>query len=68
MTFVGEGKNDGQVNLGDKVIAPSTNTELPSNIETIATLLRKKGYATAHFGKWHLGKIDPKEHGFDESD
>jgi len=68
MTFVGEGKNDGQVNPGDKVIPPSMVTELPATIETIATILRKKGYATAHFGKWHLGKVDPKEHGFDESD
>jgi arylsulfatase A len=39
---------------------------------TIAELLRENGYATAHFGKWHLGmpvnKRDnptPADHGFD---
>lgn len=37
--------------------------------ETIAELLRDKGYATAIFGKWHLGdekKFLPLQHGFDE--
>ncbi len=68
MTFVSEGKKDGAVNSGDKVIAPGCTTELPANVETIATLLRKQGYATAHFGKWHLGRVNPTEHGFDESD
>ncbi len=39
---------------------------------TIASLLKKKGYATAHSGKWHLnGKFNskvqpqPHDHGFD---
>lgn len=68
MTFVNEGKKDGATNTGDKVIAPACTTELPAKIETIGTLLRKKGYATAHFGKWHLGRVNPIEHGFDESD
>ncbi len=40
-------------------------------------LMRKAGYATAHFGKWHLGgggKLhgdpsapEPKEYGYDET-
>ena len=37
--------------------------------ETVAELLRDKGYATAIFGKWHLGdekKFLPLQHGFDE--
>ena len=68
MTFVSEGKKDGVLNSGDKVIAPACTTELPAAIETMATLLRKRGYATAHFGKWHLGRVNPTEHGFDESD
>ena len=36
---------------------------------TIAELLKEKGYATAIFGKWHLGhheKFLPLQHGFDE--
>lgn len=39
---------------------------------TIAQLLREKGYATAHFGKWHLGPVkatsptNPGAMGFDE--
>ena len=68
MTFVREGKKDGEVNPGDKVIAPPTSSELPRDIETIASLLKKQGYATAHFGKWHVGRANPKEHGFDEND
>ena len=36
---------------------------------TIAKLLSKHGYATAHYGKWHLGDSEgryPNDHGFDE--
>ena len=36
---------------------------------TIAEMLKDKGYATAVFGKWHLGhreKFLPLQHGFDE--
>jgi arylsulfatase A len=39
---------------------------------TLPELLKKEGYATAHFGKWHLGlptqkhkKPTPADHGFD---
>ncbi len=37
--------------------------------ETIASLLKKQGYATAVYGKWHLGHHPPflpTRHGFDE--
>ena len=39
---------------------------------TIAEVLKQKGYATGHFGKWHLSTIlsdqpGPKEQGFDYS-
>jgi arylsulfatase A-like enzyme len=37
--------------------------------ETLAEVLKKKGYATAIYGKWHLGVQDkflPTRHGFDE--
>lgn len=36
---------------------------------TLAQLLSKQGYATGHFGKWHLGNIEgrhPHQRGFDE--
>src|SRR5690554_5172404 len=37
--------------------------------ETMAEMLKKRGYATAIYGKWHLGfqdKFLPTRHGFDE--
>jgi len=37
--------------------------------ETIAEVLKKRNYATAAYGKWHLGHIPdflPLQHGFDE--
>lgn len=46
------------------------NTEVPA----IARVMRDAGYATAHFGKWHMGGGRdvgdaplPQEYGFDES-
>ncbi|NIM42456.1 MAG: sulfatase-like hydrolase/transferase [Hydrogenophaga sp.] len=36
---------------------------------TLAQLLSAAGYATAHFGKWHLGDVEgryPSDRGFDE--
>lgn len=32
---------------------------------TLADCLKSAGYATGHFGKWHLGNIAPSEYGFD---
>jgi arylsulfatase A-like enzyme len=32
---------------------------LPAERETIAHRMRRRGYATAFFGKWHLGARDP---------
>jgi arylsulfatase A len=60
-----EGRNPGD-NL--KLIPPAPVTELPVEETTYAEILKQSGYATAHFGKWHLGRVDPTEHGFDESD
>ncbi len=47
----------------------SAKTGINPDEETIAELLKDKGYATAAFGKWHLGfqkKFLPLQHGFDE--
>ena len=46
-----------------------SQTGLNPEEETIAEVLKKRGYATAAFGKWHLGhqpEFLPKRHGFDE--
>ena len=63
MTFTGAGGDTGQA-----LIEPRVVSELPREVTTIAELLKTAGYATAHFGKWHVGKVDPQVHGFDESD
>lgn len=50
-------------------LGPSSRMGLGEKEETIADVLRKKGYATAAFGKWHLGHLPqflPTHHGFDE--
>ncbi len=69
MTFVGEGRGDtGGADAGEKVIPPRCVLELPEHTTTIAELLQRAGYATAHLGKWHVGRVTPARHGFDESD
>ena len=35
---------------------------------SIGEVLKQSGYATAHFGKWHLYGGGPAKHGYDESD
>ena len=53
---------------GYKLIPPMHGKELPTDETTIAELLKEAGYATAHYGKWHLGGRGPERHGYDESD
>lgn len=46
-----------------------SSTRPPNVIVTIADIARQKGYATAMYGKWHLGhmpKFLPVRQGFDE--
>lgn len=44
---------------------------LDPDVTTVADVFRAAGYATAHFGKWHLGKYgaspQPAAYGFDAS-
>ncbi|MEC7680059.1 MAG: sulfatase [Planctomycetota bacterium] len=42
-------------------------TRLDRKYETLAKTLKDNGYATGHFGKWHLGAepYSPLQHGFD---
>ncbi len=67
MTFVGDGKRGDEAALA-RVLAPHAVLELPQSETTIGELLKRAGYATAHFGKWHVGRENPAKHGFDEND
>ncbi len=42
--------------------------QLSDNETTVGELLRSAGYATAHYGKWHIGGGGPGRHGYDEHD
>jgi arylsulfatase A-like enzyme len=52
-----------------RVLAAPINLHLPDGVQTIAQLLKPKGYVSAAVGKWHLGGKghQPTDHGFDES-
>lgn len=50
-------------------LGPRSKHGINADETTIAELCRSRGYATAVFGKWHLGyqtKFLPPSHGFDE--
>ena len=52
-----------------RVLMPQDEVGLDPSVITIAELLGTRGYATAAFGKWHLGHRPtdlPPNHGFDE--
>ena len=51
-----------------RVLSADLNYHLPAGVQTIAQLLKPKGYASAAVGKWHLGGKghQPTDHGFDE--
>ena len=54
----------------DESKPPYEQQGLPSEEVTIAEILKERGYATFHIGKWHLGRQDgmaPHEQGFDQS-
>jgi arylsulfatase A-like enzyme len=58
-------------NWRSRPLRPVENvTQLPLNKITLAQSLKKAGYATAMFGKWHLGEggpYHPGQRGFDEA-
>ena len=65
----------GQAPLDRKLLTPKWATHLPLEEVTIAESLKKAGYATGHFGKWHLNVNknykagrpgDPGSQGFDD--
>lgn len=55
----------------EEVTVPKNKTQyLPGQIETLAESLKKAGYSTGYFGKWHLGyseKTLPTAQGYDQS-
>lgn len=50
-----------------KAIGTASVTRLDTAFPTLVKLIKKVGYQTAHFGKWHLGPepYSPLQHGFD---
>ncbi len=46
---------------------PRSVSRLDTRYHTLAEALQENGYATGHFGKWHLGAepYSPLQHGFD---
>jgi arylsulfatase A-like enzyme len=50
-------------------LSPRSKVGISAREMTLAELVKQKGYATAIFGKWHLGdapRFLPLHHGFDE--
>lgn len=50
-------------------LGPRAKVGISDKEETIAQMLKTRGYATAIYGKWHLGdapQFMPMRHGFDE--
>ncbi|MDP6722345.1 MAG: sulfatase-like hydrolase/transferase, partial [Pirellulaceae bacterium] len=68
------GRNNWRMNISNPMRADEGH--LPQEEITIAEALKAKGYATGHFGKWHVGGFDaetagahvmpPWQAGFDE--
>lgn len=53
---------------GRLLIEPPLIKRIDQREITLGEMLREAGYATAHYGKWHLGGGGPGEHGYDEHD
>lgn len=53
---------------GFKLIPPPNIRSIPDSEITIGERLQSAGYATAHYGKWHINGDGPEKNGYDESD
>lgn len=63
------GRYPGNAGVRSILAGHRTATGLPQTTPTLATALKKEGYRTALFGKWHLGMAEsaqPQNHGFDD--
>ncbi|MDF1841751.1 MAG: sulfatase-like hydrolase/transferase [Rubripirellula sp.] len=54
--------------IGHKMIEPRNIRSIPASDVTIGELLQSAGYATAHYGKWHINGGGPAANGYDEGD
>ncbi len=59
-------------NPNARLLVANSLTRLQTDYFTLAEAFKEAGYATAHFGKWHLGhnlkpgeRYEPKDQGFD---
>ncbi len=74
MTYQNEGGNsrreegNGEQYRLLRMVPPPVETALPKGVKTTGNWLGEIGYASAHFGKWHVGRQDPTVIGFDLSD
>jgi arylsulfatase A len=53
---------------GHKLTEPANVKAIADKETTVGELLRTAGYATAHYGKWHIAGGGPAKHGYDDSD
>ena len=53
---------------GRKLIEAENRKSVRTDETTLPEILKRAGYATAHYGKWHLSGGGPERHGYDESD
>ena len=53
---------------GHRLIEPRLIKQISDSEKTLGELLQTAGYATAHYGKWHISGGGPGAHGYDEHD
>ena len=64
ITTPGGGRGTGT----EKLTPPQQRNDIPAEETTLPEALKSVGYATAHLGKWHIGRGNPGSHGFDVHD
>ena len=53
---------------GHRLVEPRLVKSIAGDLVTVGEVLRDAGYATAHYGKWHISGGGPGRHGYDEHD